>query len=351
MHKVAVIPGDGIGTEVTAEAVKVLEAVAQKSSFQYETIHYPFGSDHYLETGILMPDRIYSELSEVDAVFLGAIGDPRVETGLVERAVVGGIRFDMDLYINLRPITLFAEHLCPLKEKGPEDIDFIVVRENTEDASVGSYGFFKKGTVDEVATQQMIYTRKGVERAVRYAFELARTRDRKKRVTLVDKANAVRGQDIWTRTFAEVGVEYPDIEKDHAYVDAACMWMIKNPEHFDVIVTTNIFGDIVTDLGAMLQGGMGIAACGNIHPGKTSMFEPIHGSAPKYRGQNVANPVAAIMAMQMLLDYVGEADAAARIEAAVRDLLTSRRIPSLGADSGLSTTQIGQLVIDAIAAG
>jgi 3-isopropylmalate dehydrogenase len=344
-YEIAVIPGDGIGEEVVREGLKVLELASSLFDFSYETRNYPFGADHYLETGVSMPEEVFDELRQLDAILLGAIGDPRIEVGFLERAIIAGVRFKLDLFVNLRPIKLYAEHLCPLKGKKPQDVDLVVVRENTEDAYTGIGGHLKKGTPYEVALQTMIYTRKGCERACRYAFELARKRGGKKRVTLVDKANAVRAQDIWTRTFAEVGEEYPDLEKDHAYIDAACMWMIKNPEWFDVLVTPNLFGDIITDLGAMVQGGMGIAASGNIHPGKVSMFEPIHGSAPKYKGQNKANPLATVAAVQMMLDFLGEGAAAAAIEGAVMELLSSRRVPTLDASSGLGTDEIGNLVV------
>ena len=258
------------------------------------------------------------------------------------------MRFGWDLYVNLRPIKLYAEHLCPIKNKKPSDIDILVIRENTEDLYAGIGGILKKGTPDEVAIADMVFTRKGCERVIRYAFEQARARNGKKKVTLVDKANAIRAMDIWTRCFAEVGEEYPDIERDHAYIDAACMWMVKNPEWFDVVVVSNIFGDILTDLGAVIQGGMGIAASGNIHPGATSMFEPIHGSAPKYKGKNVASPVGAICAAAMMMDYLGEKRAASRIEDAVSRLLVTTKIPSLGADSGLSTSQVGDLVAEEV---
>jgi 3-isopropylmalate dehydrogenase len=231
-----------------------------------------------------------------------------------------------------------------LKNKKPADIDMVVCRENTEDAYTAPYGFTKKGTPDEIATSLMQYTRKGTERIIRYAFETCRARNKRKKLTLVDKANAVRAHDLWTRTFEEVGREYPDIEKDHAYVDASCMWLVKNPEWFDVVVTTNLFGDIITDLGAMIQGGMGIAASGNIHPGQVSMFEPIHGSAPKYAGLNTANPLATVNAIGMMLDFLGEKSAAARIDKVVRELLVSKRIPSVGANSGLATDVIGDMV-------
>jgi len=348
-HKIAILGGDGIGPEVTDQAVRVIDAAAAADGFDLQYTHYPHGTDHYLETGELMPDDVLEELRGHDAVLLGAIGDPRVEPGLVERPIIMGMRFGFDLYVNLRPIKLYAEHLCPIKNKTPKDIDIVVIRENTEDLYAGIGGILKKGTPDEVAIADMVFTRKGCERAIRYGFEMARARNKNKKVTLVDKANAIRAMDIWTRAFEEVGAEYPDIERDHAYIDAACMWMVKNPEWFDVVVVSNIFGDILTDLGAMVQGGMGIAASGNIHPGQVSMFEPIHGSAPKYKGQNVANPLGAIMAGAMMLDYLGQKSAAKRIEDAVSELLVTRKIPSLGANSGLSTSQIGDLVSEAVA--
>jgi len=348
-YNIGVIGGDGIGPEVVREGLKVLQVV--KEGFDYNFIEYPYSSEHYLKTKELVPDKVIDEWRTLDAVFLGAIGHPAVEVGLVERSVIMGLRFGLDLYVNLRPVKLYAEHICPLKDKKPADVDFVVARENTEDAYAGVGGIFKKGQPDEVAIAEMVFTRRGTERIIRYAFELARERakvrgasGRKPKLTMVDKANAIRAQDLWTRVFEEVGKEYPDVEQDHAYVDACCMWMVKNPDWFDVIVTTNLFGDIITDLGAMIQGGMGIAASGNIHPGKHGMFEPIHGSAPKYAGQNVANPLGAIAAAGMMLDFLGEKCAAERVESAVVALLTSRRIPSVDAKSGLSTTEIGAMV-------
>lgn len=345
MYKIAVLGGDGVGPEVIVEALKVLKKASQIYGFEYETTDYPFGSEHYLTTGELMPDSIYSEYRDHDALLLGAIGDPRCEVGLVERAVIAGIRFNLDLYINLRPIKLFSESLCPIKDKKCSDIDMVVVRENTEDLYTGLGGIMKKGTPDEVAVANMVFTRKGCERAIRYAFDLARSRKKDNKVTLVDKANAIRAQDIWTRTADEVSSEYSDITLDHAYIDAACMWLVKNPEWFDVVVTTNIFGDIFTDLGAMIQGGMGIAASGNIHPGQVSMFEPIHGSAPKYKDKHVVCPIAAILAAQMMLEYLGEKTAAAGIENAVSSLIASGRIKSVDARSGISTSRMGDMVV------
>lgn len=349
-HAVAVVPGDGIGPEVVREALRVLERVAAAEGFGVRLTRYPFGADHYLKTKEVLPDAAFEEIRGHDAILLGAIGDPRIPVGQLEFGIIARMRFGLDLYVNLRPVKLYAEHLCPLKDKTPEDVDFVVVRENTEDAYAGMYGYFKKGTPDEVATQEILFTRKGTERVIRYAFELARKRDRAKKLTLVDKANAVRAMDLWTRTFEEVGREYPDIARDHAYIDAATMWCVKNPEWFDTVVTSNMFGDILTDLAAMIQGGLGVAASGNLHPGRVSLFEPIHGSAPKHAGRNVANPIAAIMAVSMMLDYLGEGRAAARIEEAVARLLRSKRIPSLGSDSGLSTSQVGDLVLEALEA-
>ncbi len=355
-HTIGLLPGDGIGPEVTREGLKVLKAVAGLDGFAYELIEYPYSGAYYLETKELVPNSVIEEWRELDAVLLGAIGHPDVEPGLVERSVILGLRFGLDLYINLRPIKLYAEHLCPLKNKGPDDIDYVVVRENTEGLYAQIGGHLKKGTPDEVALVNGVYTWKGCERACRYAFELAQKRARERndgssgRVTLVDKANAIRPHDIWTRAYAQVARDFPDIETDHAYVDACCMWMIKNPEWFDVIVTTNLFGDIITDLGAMLQGGMGIAASGNIHPGQTSMFEPIHGSAPKYAGKNVACPLGAIGAVSMMLDFLGETSGAARIENAVSDLLKSGKVPSADARSGISTSDMGDMVVERIRA-
>jgi 3-isopropylmalate dehydrogenase len=345
-HRIAVVAGDGIGPEVVREGLRILERVASIDGFKVALTRFPFGAEHYLKTKEILPDSAFEEIRGHDAILLGAIGDPRIQVGLLEFGIIARMRFGLDLYVNLRPVKLYAEHLCPLKDKGPEDVDFVVVRENTEDAYAGMYGYFKKGTPDEIATQEILFTRKGVERIIRYGFELARKRGKAKKLTLVDKANAVRAMDLWTRTFEEVGREYPDIAREHAYIDAATMWCVKNPEWFDTVVTSNMFGDILTDLAAMIQGGLGVAASGNLHPGRVSLFEPIHGSAPKYAGKNVASPVATVMAVQMMLDYLGERRAAERIEGAVAGLLRSKRIPSLGSDSGLSTSAVGDLVLE-----
>ena len=345
MYKIAVLPGDGIGPEVTREAMKVFRAAAEVFGFDYETHDYDFGGDRYLATGEIMPDSAISEFREMDAIYLGAIGHDQVQQGILERGILLKLRFELDQYINLRPIKLYPGVWTPIKDKGPEDIDFVVVRENTEGLYIGLGGNMKKGTPDEVAIQEMVNTRKGVERCIRYAFEFTRKRNKDKKLTLVSKANVLtHAHDLWYRAFNEVAEEYRDIRKDYAYVDACCMWMVKNPEWFDVIVTCNMFGDIITDLGAMVQGGMGIAASGNINPEGVSMFEPIHGSAPKYRGKNVINPLAAIGAAQMMLEYLGEEQAAARVEQAIIDALTCGRIKDLSTKSGLGTDEIGDLV-------
>lgn len=347
MYKIAVLPGDGIGPEVVNEGLKVIKAVSEKTGFKYETITYDFGGERYLaKGGEPLPDSAISEFREMSAIYLGAVGHPDVPPGILEHGILLKLRFSLDLYINLRPVKLYPGVWTPIKDKGPEDIDFVVVRENTEDLYVGIGGFFKKGTPDEIATQEMVATRKGVERCVRFAYQLTRNRNKKKKLTLCDKANVLTyAHNLWRRVFAEVGEGYPDIEKDYAYVDATTMWMVKNPEWFDVIVTPNMFGDIITDLGAMIQGGMGIAASGNINPDSVSMFEPIHGSAPKYKGTNTANPLAAICAAGMMLDHLGEKKAAELIETAVAKALSSGKIKDLSAGKmGMSTTEVGDLV-------
>lgn len=353
-YNIGVIAGDGIGPEVTNESMKVLHEVMKNSGFDCNFVEYPYSGAYYLKTKELVPEKVIDEWRGLDAVFLGAIGHPDVEPGLVERSVILGLRFGLDLYINLRPIKLYSETICPIKGKVPADVDFTVVRENTEGEYTQMGGALKKGTPDEVATFTSIYTRKGVERVIRYGFELARSRsaERKRpgRLTLVDKANAIRPQDIWMRAFVEIGKEYPDVERDHAYVDACAMLMIQKPEWYDVIVTTNLFGDIITDLGAILQGGIGIAASANLHPGKTSMFEPIHGSAPDIAGQNAACPLGAIMAVSMMLDYLGEKSSAIQIEASVAHLLASGKISHADARSGISTTQMGEMIVKQIQA-
>ncbi len=344
-YRIAVIGGDGIGPEVVVEGMKVLRAASEVYGFGINAEDYPYGTEHFLKTGEEFPDSALSAMRDHDAILLGAIGDPRVEVGRLERAIIAGCRFGLDLFVNLRPVKLFHEDFCPLKGKTAADLDFTVVRENTEGAYAGIGGTMHTGQPLEVASQTMVWTREGVERVIRYAFELCRQRDDKKLLTLVDKANAIRAQDLWTRVFAEVGEEYPDITRDHGYVDATCMWFIKNPEHYDTIVTPNLFGDIITDLAAALTGGMGLAASGNIHPGKVSMFEPIHGSAPKYAGQNKANPMATIYAVQMMLDYLGEAAAAKGVLDAMSRLLTSGRVKSLRAGTH-GTDELGDWIVE-----
>jgi 3-isopropylmalate dehydrogenase len=344
-HKIAVVPGDGTGPEVIGEAVKVLKALANRNGFILDLHHYDFGGERYKRTGETLPDSALDELRGFDAIFLGAIGHPDVAPGILERGILLRLRFELDQYINLRPVKLYPGVYTPLRDKGPEDIDFVVVRENTEGLYCGAGGFLKKGTPDEVAVQEMIVTRKGVERCVRYAFDYARKRNKKKLVTMSGKTNVLTyAQDLWWRCFQEVAKEYPDIKTNYAHVDATCMWMVKNPEWFDVIVTDNMFGDIITDLGAMIQGGMGIAAGGNINPHGVSMFEPIGGSAPKYTGKNVINPLAAICAGGMMLEFLGEEEAARQLENAVIEVV-SKKLKSLAAGRmGYSTTEVGDMV-------
>ena len=347
MHRIAVIPGDGTGPEVVREGLKVLEAAAQATGFRYETTTYDFGGERYLKTGEVLPDSAVDELRGFDAIFLGAIGHPDVAPGILEKGILLRLRFELDQYINLRPVKLYPNVDCPLKDKGPEDIDFVVVRENTEGLYGGMGGFQYKGTPQEVSTQVHLTTRFGAERAIRYAFDVARKRDKMRQLHLVGKRNVLTFvHDTWWRAFNEVGEsEYPDIKREYAHVDATCMWFVKNPEWFDVIVVENMFGDIITDLGAMIQGGMGIAAGGNINPQGVSMFEPIGGSAPKYTGQNVICPMAAIGAVQMLLAEIGEEKAAERVEQAMVKALGSGRIKSLNAGRmGMGTSEMGDLV-------
>jgi 3-isopropylmalate dehydrogenase len=348
MYKIALLPCDGIGPEVVDEGLKVLAVAAQKFGLKYETIPYDIGGDRYLKTGEVLPDSVMDELRQVDAIYLGAVGHPDVQPGILEHGILLKLRFDLDQYVNLRPVKLYPGVDTPLKDKGPEDIDFVVVRENTEDMYVGIGGSMKKGTPDEVATQLAVYTRKGTERIIRYAFELARQRAKNNTITMVDKANVLtHGHDLWTRTYAEVGKEYADITQEHAFVDACCMWFVKNPEWFDVIVTTNMFGDIITDLGAMIQGGMGVAASGNINPEGVSMFEPIHGSAPKHAGLGKACPIAAIAAVQMMLETLGEAEAALAIDKAITAALATGQVPTTTGPEG-STQKTGDLVASLI---
>jgi 3-isopropylmalate dehydrogenase len=351
--RIAVIGGDGTGPEVTAEALKVLKAVAELEKFEYELTNFDWGGERYLRTGETLPAGGADELRKFDAVFLGAVGHPDVKPGILEKGLLLELRFQLDQYINLRPVKLFPGVETPLKDKGPADIDFIVVRENTEDLYAGIGGFLKKGTKDEVAQQTAVYTRKGCERCIRWAFELTRKRNnpKGKMLTLVAKTNVLTyGHDLWWRAFQEVAQEYPDVKADYNHVDACCMWMVKQPEYYDVIVTTNMFGDIITDLAAIIQGGLGVAAGGNINPdpGGTSMFEPMGGSAPKYTGQNVINPIAAINAMSMLLEHSGHEKAGQRVLAAIQKVTGTKMKSQAAGKMGFGTKEIGDLVVAAL---
>ncbi len=350
---IAVIGGDGTGPEVTAEALKVLEAIASSEGISYELQHYDFGGQRYLDTGEILPASAVEELNQHDAIFLGAIGHPDVAPGILEKGLLLELRFQLDQYINLRPVKLYPGVETPLKDKGPDDIDFVVVRENTEDLYCGVGGFLKKGTPEEVATQTAVYSRKGCERCIRWAFEYTQQRNNPagKRLTLVAKTNVLTfGHDLWDRAFQDVAKDFPDVEADYNHVDACCMWMVKNPEYYDVIVTTNMFGDIITDLGAMIQGGMGVAAGGNLNPdeGGTSMFEPMGGSAPKYTGQNVINPIAAIGAMGMLLEHSGQPKAGKRVLDAIQVVTGTQMESQAAGKMGHGTREVGDLVVAAL---
>ncbi len=366
-YKIAVIPGDGIGPEVIREGVKVLSTVAEATSdLKLEFVEFPYGAEHYLKTGELVPDDGLRQLSKMDAIYLGALGDPRVSTGVLEQGILLKLRFYFEQYINLRPIKLYPGVPCPLREKGPEHINFYVVRENTEDFYV-AIGGRAKGKAraelevlrsiytakfdlgidverDEIAYQIGVISRKGAKRAIRYAFELARKKG-KKRVTSVDKANVLTHvYSLWREVFEQVAKDYPEIETEFAFVDAITMWFVKNPEWYQVVVTPNMFGDIITDLGAMIQGGLGLAPGGNINPEGVSMFEPIHGSAPKHAGKNVANPLATILAGQMMLEHLGEQGVADKVERAVIDVLKEGKVRTYDLGGKSSTSEIGDAV-------
>jgi len=345
-YRIAVIPGDGTGPEVVREAIKALDAASQKAGFSTEKVHFDLGGERYLRTGEILPEGTLEELRKFDAILLGAIGHPDVKPGILEKGLLLELRFKLDQYINLRPVVLYQGVDTPLKDKAPEDVNFVVVRENTEGLYAGAGGFLRKGTPHEVAVQESINTRLGAERCIRFAFDFCRRRNQRKKLTLCGKTNVLTyAFDLWQRAFNDVAKEYPDVQIDYAHVDAICMWMVKNPEWFDVIVTDNMFGDIITDLGAMIQGGMGIAAGGNINPNGVSMFEPIGGSAPKYTGLNIINPIAAIAAAQMMLEQLGENAAAGLIENAIKKVVAND-IKSLAAGHmGYSTTEVGDLVV------
>src|SRR3989339_1532922 len=345
-YRIAVLGGDGTGPEVIREGIKVLEAVSKKYSFKLEWVNYDLGGERYKKNGEILPDSALAELRKVDAIYLGAIGHPDVKPGILEKGLLLRLRFELDQYINLRPVKLYPNVESPLKDKKPEDIDFVVIRENTEGLYVGAGGFLRKGTPNEVAVQESINTRFGAERCVRYAFELAKKRNKANKLTLCGKTNVLTyAFDMWERAFYDVATEFPSVKPDYAHVDATCMWMVKNPEWFDVIVTDNLFGDIITDLGAMIQGGMGIAAGGNINPEGVSMFEPIGGSAPKYTGKNVINPLAAVCAGMMMIEYLGEQKAADVINEAVASVCATKLKSMAAGKMGYSTTQVGDLVV------
>jgi 3-isopropylmalate dehydrogenase len=352
-YKIAVMGGDGTGPEVTNEAVKVMKAVSSKFKFKLDLTDFDFGGERYKRTGETLPDSAIEDFKKFDAILLGAIGHPDVAPGILEKGILLKARFALDQYINLRPVRLFPGVETPIKGKGPDEIDYVVVRENSGDAYTGSGGIMMQGTPHEVATQTAVYSRFQVDRCLRYAFEYARKNGKKARgkgkentLGLVGKTNVLTYiYGLWERAFHEMGQkDYPDIRRDYYHVDATCMWMVKSPEWFDVLVTGNMFGDIITDLGAMTQGGMGIAAGGNINPEGVSMFEPIGGSAPKYTGQGVINPLAAICAMQMMLETLGEEKGAKAVDTAVR-YVTANKLKSLAAGKmGYTTSQVGDLV-------
>jgi 3-isopropylmalate dehydrogenase len=345
-YKIAVLPGDGTGPEVVREGKKVLDAAAAKFDFKLDYETFDFGGDRYLRTGEVLPENAAEQLKAFDAIYLGAIGHPDVKPGILEKGILLKLRFDLDQYINLRPVKLFPGVETPLKDKGPEDIDYVVVRENSGGVYTGTGGVSMKNTPHEVAVQSMVYNYHQVERCLRYAFDYTRKRKKNNTLALCGKTNVLTYVfDLWERVFNSMGeADYPDIRRDYYHVDATVMWMVKNPEWFDVIVTGNMFGDIITDLGAMTQGGMGIAAGGNINPEGVSMFEPIGGSAPKYTGQNIINPLAAVAAGAMMLDNLGESEAAKAIEASISEV-TRTKIKSLGAGKmGFSTSEVGDMV-------
>jgi 3-isopropylmalate dehydrogenase len=344
-YKIAVIPGDGTGPEVVREGLKILKAVSAKENLKTELVAYDLGGDRYLKTGEILPDSVLEEFKKVDVIYLGAIGHPEVRPGLLEQGILLRTRFTLDQYINLRPVKLYPGVDTPLKDKGPEHINFIIVRENTEGLYCGAGGTLKRGTPDEVAVQESINTRKGVERCLRYAFDLTRKRNKERKLTLAAKTNVLNyASELWFRTFNEIAKEYPDVKTDYTHIDALCMWMVKNPEWYDVVVTDNLFGDIVTDLGAMIQGGLGVAAGGNINPKGVSMFEPMGGSAPKYTGKNVINPMAAIAAIQMMLDHLGEKKAAERVENAMAQVFAKHLKSMAAGEMGHTTQEVGDLV-------
>jgi len=351
MARIAVIPGDGIGPDVIAEGIKVLEAVGRLTAARLDLIHFDLGAERYLRTGETLPQPVFEDLRDnYDAIYLGALGDPRVPDMKHAADILLGLRFRLDLFVNMRPVKLLDRRLCPLKDRSEGDVDLVVFRENTEGLYVGMGGFFKKGTADEVAVQEDVNTRKGVERIIEYAFRFAHETKRTK-VTMSDKANVLTyGHDLWQRVFREVAGRYPDIEAEHMYVDALGMQLVRAPQRFQVIVTCNMFGDILTDLGAALQGGLGMAASGNLNPERTPLFEPVHGSAPKYAGKDVANPLGAVLTAGMMLEYLGLRREAALIDAAVREAIRQDKVThDLG--GALGTKAVGDFLCHHIEKG
>ena len=345
--RIAVIPGDGIGKDVTAEALKVLTAVGERFGRRFEIEQLPWSADHYLDTKVTLPPNGYDYLRTFDAIFIGALGDPRVPDNRHARDILLGTRFELDLYVNYRPVRLLDERLCPLKGRGPADVNFVVFRENTEGLYVGIGGRFKAGTDDEIAIQEELNTYKGVHRIIRHAFEFAKARGLTK-VCMADKSNAMTdGHALWQRVFKQLAPQYPGITATHYYIDALAMYMVLDPGQFEVIVTNNLFGDIITDLGATFQGGLGMAASGNLHPGKTSMFEPVHGSAPKFAGKNVANPIGAIASAALMLETLGLEDEAAAIDAAILKAVRERQVTQ-DAGGALGTREAGDFIAAAV---
>lgn len=373
-HNIAVIRGDGIGPEIISEGVKVLDAVSELDNFELEWVEYPQGAEHYLSTGELINEDTLKELAQYDTIFFGCIGDPRVDTGVLEQGILLNMRFYFDQYVNLRPVKLLEGVPTPLAGKGPADIDFTVVRENTEDFYVGiggrvkgkrksekleivreryhvKFGLDIETDSDELAYQIGILTREGCERVMKYAFELARAQGKNK-VTSVDKANVLtHGYGFWREVFTEVAHGYPEIETDFNFVDALCMWLVKNPEWYQVIVAPNMFGDIITDLGAMIQGGLGLAPGGNINPDGVSMFEPIHGSAPKYKGKGVSNPIATIWAGAMLLEAVGEKSASEKVINAIETVLREGKVRTYDLGGNSKTSEVGDAIVSEMKMG
>jgi len=345
--RIAVIPGDGIGVEVTAEAMKIVQTVGSVFGRRFDLETLPWGADYCLQTGVTMPAGGYALLREFDAIFLGAIGDPRIPDNRHARDILLGTRFELDLFINFRPVKLLDERLCPLKNRKPADVSFVVFRENTEGLYVNVGGRFKAGTDDEITIQEELNTYKGVRRIVQHAFEFAKANGRR-RVCMADKSNAMTsGHALWQRVFHELAPKYPEVEARHLYIDALALLMVQDPSQFDVIVTNNLFGDIITDLGAALQGGLGLAASGNLHPGRTSMFEPVHGSAPPLAGKNVANPLGAILSAALMLETLGLKSEAAAIESAVEESVRTRQ--GTGDVGGtLGTRETGDVIAKAI---